>query len=271
MDRLSGGAGATFPPELPSTAEVAALSYLALHAVRAAREADGVEADLAPRFAQVARDAAEAGALISRERAWVTVSLDLAVGETRSCGRLLLPTSSSDRLARLCSGEPLRGPLPDQVLRAALTAHVFCGCAGLEEAELQGLCPGDAIILSGLSRNPAGLAGDATLQFESFHLHGALNGRAFTLASISDALPSEALMQDGPTLVSTLPIDVQVEIARIKVPLSQLDQIKPGSVIDLEASLSDPVVLRVGDRAVAKAELVDIDGELGARILALLS
>jgi type III secretion protein Q len=269
IDRLSGGKGGSFCPQEPSASETAALSYLALHAVRAARSVDGLESALSPRFLMLARDANEVGAILAGERDWVAVELELAIGEVKGGGRLLLPAATARRMARTM-GAPARGPLAPEVACAELTATLLAGSAGLLEDQLDQLGEGDAVVLGGLARSPKGLCGDACLVFPDFHLLGRLDGQGFTLASVSDALSPEALMHDSPTQVSSLPIEVQVELKRLKIPLAKLDQIKPGTVLELGTALCDPVILRVGDRAVARAELVDIEGELGARILALL-
>lgn len=268
--RLSGGSGAAFAPGELSSAEAAALGYLALRALFAARGIALVESQLAPRFLFVARDADAALALLSQEQRWVAVELELSLGETRGFGRLLLPASSAHRIARIALRTAERRPLAPEISRATLEARLVAGSADLGDEELAALAEGDAIVLSGLSRDAAGLGGPATLLFDHFHLRGALRGRAFTVASVVDALPPESLMHDSPTQVTSLPIELQVELARVKLPLARLDGIKPGSVLELDAALCDPVVLRIGGRAVAQAELVDIDGELGARILALL-
>lgn len=67
-----------------------------------------------------------------------------------------------------------------------------------------------------------------------------------------------------------LPVDVEIELTRVMVPLSELAALKPGALLPLHISANEPVLLRVGDRAVARAELVEIEGEVGARVLALL-
>jgi len=67
-----------------------------------------------------------------------------------------------------------------------------------------------------------------------------------------------------------LPVEVEIELTRLLLPLSELAGLKPGALLPLHINASEPVLLRVGDRAVARAELVDIEGEVGARILTLL-
>jgi type III secretion protein Q len=170
-------------------------------------------------------------------------------------------------LERLCRAEPApAGPCPFTAARvpAALLAEPLSVDAG----DLAALCAGDVVLMPSLRRPP--LAGPATLCFERFRLEGTLSGTTFTVASLADAQPQEIAVDDPNPLPPPLPLSVQVELARVLVPLSELSRIKPGAVLELDVTLEEPVVLRVGDRAIARAELVDIEGEIGARILSLI-
>lgn len=269
VDRLSGGTCPAFAPQEPSAAEVAALSFLALHGLRAVRSVTAIEKALSPRFLFLARDSREASALLGRERSWISIELDLAVGEVGGFGRLLLPGPTAVRLARSFPRDPQASPLPPALANAEINARLVAGIADLSADDFAQLSEGDAVVLSGLKRSESGMAGEARVEFPDFHFHGRVEGGRFTLMSVTDVIAPEALMHDTATQLSSLPIEVQVELAKLKVPLSKLDALQPGSVIDLGVALTDAVVLRIGDRAVAQAELVDIDGELGARILAL--
>ena len=70
--------------------------------------------------------------------------------------------------------------------------------------------------------------------------------------------------------VTSLPVEVEVELTRLKLTLSELAAVKPGGILPLRINIAEPVLLKVGDRAVARAELVEIENEIGARILSLL-
>jgi type III secretion protein Q len=67
-----------------------------------------------------------------------------------------------------------------------------------------------------------------------------------------------------------VPVELELELAKVRISLAELGSLQPGSVIGLRIGAGEPVTLRVGDRAVAVAELVDIEGEVGARILRLI-
>lgn len=84
------------------------------------------------------------------------------------------------------------------------------------------------------------------------------------------AQDTQGAVGEATELMPALPVDVEVELTRLRMTLAQLAQVRPGHVLPLRIDPGEPVVLRVGERAIARAELVDIEGELGARILSLL-
>ena len=72
---------------------------------------------------------------------------------------------------------------------------------------------------------------------------------------------------DESTAVEDVPVSVEVELARLAVPLGTLAGTQPGGVLPLHISCIAPITLRLEGRKFALAELVELDGELGARIL----
>lgn len=76
-----------------------------------------------------------------------------------------------------------------------------------------------------------------------------------------DASPLEAM---GDT-----PVQLTVELARLSVPLGELASLAPGAVLRTGRPLGEPVQLRAGDRVIGQGELVEVEGELGVRLLDL--
>ena len=62
------------------------------------------------------------------------------------------------------------------------------------------------------------------------------------------------------------PLTLSVELGRITVTLAELARLEPGAAIALDLRRDGAVVLRAGERAVARGELVEIEGALGVRI-----
>lgn len=62
------------------------------------------------------------------------------------------------------------------------------------------------------------------------------------------------------------PLVVRVEVGSVTLTARDWASLRPGDVLETGLRLSEPAVLRVAGREVARGELVDIEGELGVRI-----
>jgi flagellar motor switch/type III secretory pathway protein FliN len=62
------------------------------------------------------------------------------------------------------------------------------------------------------------------------------------------------------------PLVVRVELGSVTLAAREWAALAPGDVIAVGKRVSEPVVLRIAGREVARGELVDIEGELGVRI-----
>ena len=74
---------------------------------------------------------------------------------------------------------------------------------------------------------------------------------------------------DPRAAATSLPVTLVVELGRVNLPLSRLASLAPGDVIELGRHSREPVELTSGGKLVARGELVQIDAELGVRILNL--
>jgi flagellar motor switch/type III secretory pathway protein FliN len=66
------------------------------------------------------------------------------------------------------------------------------------------------------------------------------------------------------------PLVVRVELGAISMTAREWARLRAGDVIETGRRIAEPVVLRIGGRAVARGELVEVEGELGVRIRELL-
>ncbi len=268
VDRLAGNPVAPIAPAPLSPAEAAGLSFLALCALRSARSAKLIEEAFAPRFAGIAADSIEAAQFGGAVVEWVAIDLDLRLADLEGEGRLLIPAGD---LASVCRQHrtPCSDPLAASVAAARLSGALYVGQTELAQEELSRLTPGDAVVLANLERLDGKLAGAARFCFPGFELHGSVSGAAFTLSHHQLRQPLESAMSE-PTRPPPLPVEIEIELARLSLPLAELGQLRAGSLLDLNVRLDQPVLVRVGDKAVARAELVDVGGEVAARILELL-
>ena len=66
-------------------------------------------------------------------------------------------------------------------------------------------------------------------------------------------------------------LPVVVRFGRTELPIRSLSKLGPGSVIELGRSPDDPVDVLVGDRVVARGEVVIVGGNYGVRILEVIT
>lgn len=82
------------------------------------------------------------------------------------------------------------------------------------------------------------------------------------LESTSDAAIS------GSNFAADAAIELQAEVARFSLTLSELQKLQQGDVLVTGRRIGERVALRVSGQPFAEGELVDVEGELGVRILA---
>lgn len=85
------------------------------------------------------------------------------------------------------------------------------------------------------------------------------------------AKPREGIIMNpaetGPSAPADPPVTLTVELGRLSLGVSKLADLKPGDTLPLGRHAREPVELTSAGRLVARAELVQIDDELGIRII----
>lgn len=153
---------------------------------------------------------------------------------------------------------------------------IVLACARATRDEIDGLRAGDAWMTGARS-----IAGDVALCAPDSE-NGARarlgeDGRLVLVdgaASLPWTAAPEAEMSGSSetkgALIETLgeaPVVVRVEIGSARLPAREWAALGAGDVIALGRRIGEPAVLRVGGEEVARGELVDVDGEIGVRIL----
>ena len=235
LERLGGERVWTPAARGATERETALLDLCTLAALDALR--GGAVEPLVPRLALPAGLAAGRDALV--------VALDLTVGDERGRGRLRVPPAALRALAR--GSEPTAAAAALPVELALRT-----GTATLARDELDLLAPGDVLLLDERdSGEELALPGGLTLR-------GQLDGSLFHVQEI-------AMTETQ----ASYPLTLAVEVARVTVTFGELARLERGAVLALDARRDGAVVLRAGDRALARGELVEVDGGLGVRIVEL--
>ena len=237
VDRLAGGPGEAAGATGLTPIEQAALELLALAALDGAcRAAPEIDGRVAPRLARG----------IGETRSPLLVDLRVACGSATGRARLLLPPEAVRALRGLApDGDPPAG--------VCATASLRAGWTRLEPAELEALATGDVVLLDEPPEGrhvlafPGGWRAAGRLEEGSLHVEE---------TSVADHR-------------SQIPVMLEIELARFPLPLAELARLEPGAVLPLPVDRRGLVVLRAGDHAVARGELVDVDGAVGVRILSL--
>jgi type III secretion protein Q len=239
--------------------ETAAMGWLVLVALQGVRSVQAFEARFGPRLVSMTLDRGEALRACDAAVRHLAIEMLFDSGHPIGTARVMVPAKML-QLA-ISSGPPEETASPlEGVLNASLSAGVRIGRAQLLRRELGDLTEGDVIVFSGTSLRNGCLCGPARFITSSFQLSGTLTPDGFTLISTTPEAP----------MANTLKVDVEIELTTIQLPLRQLGAIAPGTVLPLHINAAQTVTLRIEGKPVALAELVEVEGEIGARVTAML-
>ncbi len=249
------------PPAIAGA--VAAVVHAALR--RAHREESLRVLSAGPAFA-LARD------VLASSPAAVTAWLTVLVGEGAYAARVTVP----EALGLVAREEAFElgalGELP-------LSLSVVAARTKLTPLELASLARGDVLVPGALAVGAAGdLTGKGTLVAARSERglvcdlaspdRLVVRGDVETIAWTEEKPMSETT---NPTVTSMALEDasvvVRVEVGSVEMSARAWSELGPGDVVTLGRRLGDAVVLRAGGVEVARGELVQVDGEVGVRIL----
>jgi type III secretion system YscQ/HrcQ family protein len=74
----------------------------------------------------------------------------------------------------------------------------------------------------------------------------------------------------GERLLAEAQVPVTVELGRLSLTAEEISGLRPGDTLLLGRPPGAPLDLCAGGKPIARGELVDVDGELGFRVIALL-
>lgn len=78
--------------------------------------------------------------------------------------------------------------------------------------------------------------------------------------------PKQSAPVSGLNLIMDVPVQLSVELGRVKMPLREVMELREGSVIALNKSAGEPVALYVNEQLMARGEIVLVEDFLGVRI-----
>lgn len=82
--------------------------------------------------------------------------------------------------------------------------------------------------------------------------------------------PEPAVTRHSMDLLSSLEMNVSVELGRTEMKVSEVLALGPGSVIELDRLSGEPVDILVNDRLIARGEVVVVDENFGVRVVEVI-
>ncbi|RKH98865.1 YscQ/HrcQ family type III secretion apparatus protein [Corallococcus sp. AB038B] len=273
LARLAGTGLRPTPVAELTRLEESTLVYLLLSALAAMRGQGEWVRRLGPRLSAVSMRRGDVLTRVDARQPYVAVLLTATVEGATVGGRVLLPSRAVQTAFQELPVESAGAAAP-QVLAASVPARCLMGRSPLQASAVDALSAGDVVLFDGVRLRDGRVEGQGQLITRGFALRGEFLAEGFSTGSVH----SRAARQESDMVATNkrseamppLPVDVEIELTRLMLPLAELAALKPGTLLPLHVNASSPVLLRVGDRVVARAELVEIEGEVGARILALL-
>ncbi|MBL8953415.1 MAG: FliM/FliN family flagellar motor switch protein [Myxococcaceae bacterium] len=248
--------------------EEAAFGWLVLLAVEAVRASPVLETLFGPRLMSVHTDRAVALGQLDCRKRHLSFQVRPELDGSRGIMRLIVPSLAVERACHHVE-ESVGGPLDRSVGEARVTARLMAGRAGLSLADLGSLSARDVVVFDGLKLDGGRVLGPARIESRTFELAGTAGATGFTFTRARTRALTEELQMPNDVADPALPVEVEIELTRLLLPIAELATLKPGAVLPLHINAAQPVTLRIGDRAVARAEIVEVDGELGARIISM--
>ncbi len=164
-----------------------------------------------------------------------------------------------------------------------LEARMTLSAAGLEDGEATLLITPEwarGLIVAPVEAGGDSLSEDdlAAMLNDIGGLGGGLPGLPSALPSTSGAPPfanfptsAEPLMPRGMNMIMDIPLDVTVELGRVRMLIKDVLELSMGSIVELDRVAGEPVDLLVNGRLVAKGEVVVIEDNFGIRITEIVS
>jgi len=266
LSRIAGSSQKLALPLQLTRLEEAAFGWMLLLALEALRADPLLEALFAPRLLSVHCDRAEALGKLDCRKRHLAFHVRPELEGSRGIMRLLVPALAVERACHHVE-ESLQGPIDYAVGEARIPARLMVGRAPLSLADVGSLSTGDVVVFDGLKLESGRVIGPARLESRTFELTGTSGSDGFTFNSARTRAFTEEMEMSKDVADPALPVEVEIELTRLLLPVAELATLKPGAVLPLHINAAQPVMLRIGDRAVARAEIVEVDGELGARII----
>jgi len=72
-------------------------------------------------------------------------------------------------------------------------------------------------------------------------------------------------------LILDIPLDVSVELGRVRIIVNDLLQLGQGSIIELNKPVGEPLEIYINNKLIARGEVVVVDEKFGIRVTDIIS
>ena len=100
-----------------------------------------------------------------------------------------------------------------------------------------------------------------------------------TTEQLNDSRQSAVTEKNGSTqnekcdieLILDIPLDITVELGKVKMPINELLQLGQGSIIELTKSVGEALDIYINNKLIAKGEVVILDEKFGIRVADIIN
>ncbi|WP_041598875.1 FliM/FliN family flagellar motor switch protein [Hahella chejuensis] len=196
--------------------------------------------------------------------AGVRIGMQISASGNTGLGLLTPPPHLAERMAALLATLPAEtAPTP---VTPTASAQVLLAERRMSLNDVKCLRTGDVLML------PPGASADlVTLRLPGY---GACRARlddhklVLVTPMTSDTQHTPEPL-DAPSDLGNLELKLEFHLGSLNLTLAELSQMTEGAAFDLGLSLEAPVAMKVNGQTLARCELVEIDGRLGARVVRL--
>ncbi len=300
IDRLLGGNGDVGRIQRPLTEiEEGVLSFILLKAMGFVHEGWETGRELALTLDRFASRLEELQSIVDSEPGYHALALSVSIGKKVGYLRVLIPdTLITDHFQQIVaqSGGSESEQEHMRTVFAALGDRDVVGRVEVAQLDLgpddiADLETGDIVILEShqLALTPQGLKGMAFVKI-GLGQNGGLKAQIESDGDRSRLVVADIVVQEEPAesqmadsdgevestddnlpetegLLRDVPAPVVVELGRIRMNTAQVIRLRQGQILRLPRGPNDPVDLVVNGKVFARGELIEVDGELGVRLL----
>ncbi len=300
IDKLLGGSGDNGRIQRPLTEiEEGVLSFVVLKLLSQFHTGWHTGKELALTLDRFASKLDDVQALIDAEASFHLLAVRVAVGGRAGYARILIPQSL---ITKTFATPPAQGAaLPHELVHmrrglqamgtAVVEGRVEVATLDLGPEDVANLEVGDIVVLENpnIKKSALGLEGIVLVKLGAGQ-NGGLRARLVNEGETSHLEVVEIIVQEEPQeevmakeagaeeaqddnlaetqgLLRDVPAPVVVELGRIKLNTQQVARLRAGQILKLPRGPNDPVDLVVNGKLFARGELIEVDGELGVRLM----